>query len=187
MYLVTPSCLVLALLVRRLGDTKMAADWQLGGVLVICSLLLVSFYQQYFLVFWQTGGLAHRTFRTGPVEPKQAAFQYIRAAAADELTLTVLAEDWWTYCPLLYLSQGRPGMQLRALGEAGEEQGSRRRFVVGFAGGPLERWLSAHVPDRPNVAFNNYAGRPMLRVWDLGTSPDLASQLLAAVPPELSH
>ncbi|MCY2987918.1 MAG: glycosyltransferase family 39 protein [Planctomycetota bacterium] len=87
MYLVTPSCLVLALLVRRLGDTKVASGWQLGGVLVICSLLLVSFYQQYFMVFWQTGGLAHRTFRTGPVEPKQAAFEYIRAAAAQLLTL----------------------------------------------------------------------------------------------------
>ncbi|MCY2987917.1 MAG: hypothetical protein NTY19_08660 [Planctomycetota bacterium] len=46
--------------------------------------------------------------------------------------------------------------------------------------------MSAHAPDRPNVAFNDNAGQPMLCVWDLGTSPDLASQLLTAVRPELS-
>src|SRR5207247_236988 len=77
MWLITPSCLVGALLWRSLGTSEGSWHGQLVGALVLAGLLLSSFDQHYFQRIRETGGESERAFRTGPVEPKQAAFAYL--------------------------------------------------------------------------------------------------------------
>jgi hypothetical protein len=180
MYLVTPSCLVFALLLRDLGSTPLAWRCQLGGVLVLCGVLLGSFYQRYFVVLHTTGGQAARAFWTGPVEPKEAALASIMATVKDE-PVTILTEDHWTYFPIRYLAWGRPGVRVllskQLADNPAELTETRRRFLVGFAGGPSEEWLAKNAPSLPRQAFFDYACRPVLYVWDLGTNPELSLDL----------
>src|SRR5262249_15631481 len=112
MWLITPSCLALAVLVRTFGASERSWHLQLTGVTAVCALLLVSFQEHYFAVIRETGGDAHWALRTGRVEPKQAAFAAILSAAPDAGSVTILAEDYWCTRPLQYLAEGRPGMHV---------------------------------------------------------------------------
>jgi hypothetical protein len=178
MYLVTPCCLALALLLCATGDTAWARRGQVGCALLVGGLLLAGFAEHYLGALRRTGSEAHRTFRTGPVEPKQAALEHVFAAAGGE-PVTVLAEDWWCYYPLRYLGAARPQTRVLPWQEADRAPPSHR-FVVGFAGGPCERWLAANAPGLPGREFPDYAGRPVLAVWDLGSADDLLPGLAAA-------
>lgn len=184
MWLVTPACLLAALAVSSLGDLPTARSRQLAGVLAVCALLLGSFYLRYFQVLIHTGGEVHRAARTGPVEPKQAAYEAIVAWAGDDSPFTVLAEDWWCYWPIRYLAHDRPSMQVvlcqgdRA--QVADLTSARRRFAVGFADGPLDRWFAQHAPRTPHQTFNDAAGRPVLRVWDLGYGTELLPGVMEA-------
>lgn len=179
MFLVTPGCLALVLLGRSLGESPAARRWQAAALLTVCGLLLAGFAQWYFGVLGATGGRAHRTFRTGPVEPKQAALQAVRAAAGDE-PVTILAEDWWTYCPLYYLAGAGPEFHVRPVVRRTGGGEPRRRFLVGFAGGPCDLWLQRQAPELPREAVTDFAGRPVLYIWDLGYRTDLLPGLAAA-------
>jgi hypothetical protein len=217
MCLVTPSCIALALLGSNLGETLWARRLQLAGLLTVGGLLLAGFYQHYFLVLIETGGESHRTFRTGPVEPKQAAFDVVLAAAEGQ-PVTILAEDWWTFFPLYYLAgnhreirvvfcdqsdkepEARVGVAVavatRAAGPAvaaatrvagAAVAASRRRFVAGFAGRACDQWLTKHAPSVPKQVIADYAGRPLLYVWDIGRGTEMLEELKAAVqasPPD---
>ena len=178
MWLVTPSCLALALLLRATGDSVMATRLQLG-LWIVCSLLLVGFQLHYFEPLLETGGNAHRTFRTGPVEPKQAAFEAIEEVCQRQ-PATILAEDYWTFVPLYYLARGRPELRVVQCKEVKVEDESQRRFLVGFAGGPSEQWLATHAPALRRQVIIDYADRPVLYVWDLGTNSELLAGLKAA-------
>src|SRR5262249_45575428 len=134
----------------------------------------------YFAELAKTGGDVHRTFRTGPVEPKQAAIAAIVAAAAGE-PATIVAEDWWTFFPLYYLAGSHGELHVEFCTLAADEPTAKRRFLGGFAGGPCELWLARHAPDLPKQSAVDYAGRPVLHVWDLGTRSDWLSELAAAV------
>jgi len=187
MYLVVSSWLVLALLARSAskGLPHPEAALRAGGI-VAGALLLAAFVASYWLPLVETGGAAHRTFRTGPVEPKAAAFAIIQQAASPgsgDPGLTILAEDWWCYYPLRYLSYRRPATEVIQLDRRDitiEAADPRRRFVVGFAGGPVEQWLTAHAPALTATTVLDSAGRPVLRVWDLGTDPARVPALAAA-------
>jgi hypothetical protein len=184
MWLVTPACLLAAMAVSSLGDSPTARSRQLAGVLAVCVLLLGSFYLHYFQVLIRTGGEVHRAARTGPVEPKQAAFEAMVAWAGDDSPVTVLAEDWWCYWPIRYLGHDRPGMQVvLCQGDRAKDAdltSARRRFAVGFADGPLDRWLTQHAPRTPHQTFSDAAGRPVLHVWDLGYGTELLAGVMEA-------
>jgi len=49
---------------------------------------------------------------------------------------------------------------------------------VGFADGPCDRWLRQRGVALPPVIVPDYAGRPVLYVWDLGDSTDLLPGLV---------
>jgi hypothetical protein len=68
-----------------------------------------------------------------------------------------------------------------------EPEPSARQFVVGFAGGPSEQWLALNAPGLAKQQCFDYAGRPVLSVWDLGNGGDLLPRLAAelkARPPK---
>lgn len=184
MYLVTPSCLAFVLLGRTLGDTSDSRGWQIG-VQVVCVSFLISLGCHYFLVLSESGSeqpYKYRTFRTGPVEPKEAAFEVI-AKAADEPTM-VLAADWWCYRPIQYLSYRRQDIEVvlcrRPEGQSIDVTTPRRRFFVAFAGGTSEQWMATNAAGVPRTTIVDYAGRPVLYVWDLGRSTELLRGLIEA-------
>jgi hypothetical protein len=185
MCLVVPSCLAVVLLARGTGESPAHHLFQSAGLLAVCALLLGGFYGHYFLQVEETGGQSHRTFRTGPVEPKAAALAAILAASNGE-PATILAEDYWTYFPIRYLAGDRPELHFVWCKDAGDQPSPGRAFLVGFTGGPCDRWLAQHDPERPKQVISDYAGRPVLYVWDLGEDANLWPGLKAAAAAEFT-
>jgi len=180
MWLITPSCVALAMLVRTFGDSDRSWHLQLGGVTLACGLLLVGFQQHYFAAIRETGGNSHWTFHTGPVEPKQAAFDAIGKAAPDAGSITVLAEDYWCQRPIRYLAEGRPGMQVldgSVVPMASELPAAERYFAVGVPGGPYEDWLAKNAGVLPCETFADFGGQPVIRVWDLRSDRERVERL----------
>ena len=172
--LVVASWLVLVLLARSAAASVSAVPLLRTGGILVGALLLGSFLLSYWLPLQETGGTAHRTFRTGFEEPKAAAFTAIAAAAGPDGPITVLAEDWWCYYPLRYLSYQRPEtevIQLERRDITIDGSTPRRRIVVGFAGGPVAQWLQQNAPELRRTSIPDATGRPVLHVWDLGTAP----------------
>jgi hypothetical protein len=63
-FLLMPSCLVLAMLIRSLGDSPRAWTFQALGTAAVGGLLLGGFSQHYFGTLLETGG--HHTGRSAP-------------------------------------------------------------------------------------------------------------------------
>lgn len=123
------------------------------------------------------GGNAWLTYRTGPIEPKAAAFAFIKADSKGEAT-KVLAEDWFIYWTLRYFAgangpiyvDARPGSLIP--GGARPEgvpdpvaPSPHRNYLVAYAGSkyPPELGLTAPV----FTAFDPI-GRPVIHVYLAG-------------------
>lgn len=124
--LIAPTILVLArgglLWFERLGLAPRRALMAAAG-LAAC-LVMADFHAQYFVAIRRTGGLAHPTFRTGPIEPKWAAWRMIRQDAARAIepeaattsaartSTWVIASSWWNYWPMRYFAAETPGVRV---------------------------------------------------------------------------
>jgi hypothetical protein len=73
--------------------------------------------QHYFRFIEQTGGMAHRTFRTAAVEPKLAALNYILEHRRPGETW-IVADEYWTYWPLQYLALEHKDVRVELIAEA---------------------------------------------------------------------
>ncbi|MGO8688296.1 MAG: ArnT family glycosyltransferase [Thermoguttaceae bacterium] len=71
--------------------------------LAAAGFVLADFHQHYFRFIEQTGGRAHRTFRTAAVEPKRAALDYILQHRGPGVTW-IVADDYWSCWSLRYLA-----------------------------------------------------------------------------------
>lgn len=187
MWLVTPACVLGGCALSSTGRSFAARSVQLGCALSIGVFLLGSFYAHYFRTLNETGGDAAMAFRTGPVEPKEAAYRAILEKTATEPgQVTVLAEDWFSFYPLKYLAAEQPRLDVIWTGASSPSSvpsvtPALRRFAVGFAGGPLERLLNGHPADKQRLAIPDSADRPVLYVWDLGQDHDTHLALLNAL------
>jgi uncharacterized membrane protein len=126
----------------------LAGDWWIErfrrpavcGGLLLAWLLIWSFHTNYLRPFEQSGGEAHRTFRTAAIEPKLAAAAYVSREAGGE-PRWIVATEWWTYWPLAYLLHGHD--EARVLGSAagdvpfGEDRRAEFPFLSEVAAGRL--------------------------------------------------
>lgn len=117
MFLVVPLTVICATGLGSLGRGGAAT----GAVL--CGTLATVLTFGYFLPLATKGGLGHSTYRTGPVEPKLAVFDFVNAHSRDAEVVVVLAEDWWLYWPIRYLAW------------------HERRLFVEMLGNTYDRWL----------------------------------------------
>jgi hypothetical protein len=177
MWMVVPMIVISARSIRGLGEQRRA---QLALVAAVCVFLLANAWRWYFLPQWRTGGHSELTFRTGPVEPKRAAFDAIAAAAPGQ-PVTILAEDWWCYNPLLYLSAGRPETDVHLCRANPVVAPGRRCFVVGFSAGRLDSWFQRHRRELPAHVVHDYGRRPVLSVRDITAEPHLIPALVDAL------
>ncbi len=135
----------------------------------------VTFYLGYFAFIQQTGGQSHRTFRTASVEPKQQAYELIRAESGPAEPITVVCQDWWCYWPIAYLATGDANVRVMTRqewnerAEAGQSFWKDPAWFVEFAGTPEERATERQLKSAHATAaihtIRDYAGRPLLSLF----------------------
>lgn len=165
--LIGPTVIALAVLVRELGGREARLLFPLGISASLAMLLLAGFGQFYVRALEMNGGLAHRTFQTGSVEPKQAAFDAIQAEAAGRPT-RVIAEDWWLYWPIAYLAADKPIAVTDLSATTPHAAMAAGRLWLTFAGSTVDRRLAA----TPGAVLSKTiagTGRPaLLHLWRTG-------------------
>lgn len=145
-------------------------------------LLLGSYWLYYFRPIESSGGNAHLAFRTAGVEPKSAAVQKIRAEAAGQ-PAWIVADDWWLYWPLRYLTGKDPDLHVvhadelpAQLGESGTEHKPGQLWLVQFcAGSPAaaEARLERRYGEAERQVLCDGQGRPLLNLTRLRLVGDL--------------
>ncbi len=120
--------------------------------LLLAWLLIWGFHANYLQPFEQSGGEAHRTFRTAAVEPKLAAAAYVSREAVGR-PHWIVATEWWTYWPLAYLLHGRD--DTRVLGAAAGDVpfGEDRRAEFPFLADIADNTAAAAGANRSNNAL----------------------------------
>ena len=175
LFLVVPLILLSAIAIDSLVDRQMVAGW--GTVAVTCAAMATTLSAGYFYPLVVRGGDAATAFRTAVVEPKWAAYDFVRTDSRSARSVEVVAEDWWIYWPLRYFagpaSRIRVSLSptaafpggLRPPGDTGQtlSESPERAYAVAFAGGQLATELSRTTP----AVFTVFdpAGRPVLYVF----------------------
>ncbi len=117
------------------------------------------FQQHYFRFIEQTGGRAHRTFRTAAVEPKQAALDYILKHRTAGVTW-IVADSWWSYWPLRYLSLAE--QDVRVVDE--RDAASQPELALARAEGRAWHVRFHDWAPSSGEQILDYSGRPVLSV-----------------------
>jgi hypothetical protein len=166
-FLLVPCLLLLATCLghlRAFGGTLARAP-----SIVLCVAGLTSVTTHYLVALRRTGGDAHETFRTGPVEPKLAAFELLlERGILLQKQREVAAEDWWLSEPLKYLFAGGPPVEVTSFGRNDDLAPAqaileRGGHAVGFAGGPFATRFAGEGYARS--VLTDYAGRPAVVVY----------------------
>lgn len=101
------SFLMPLILIVAAGSDALIETRRVIGIAMLASTLVMfatSTAAGYFAPLVVDGGRSLDSFRTGTVEPKAAAYEFIRADSGAS-QVSVIAQDWWTYWPLRYLSR----------------------------------------------------------------------------------
>lgn len=132
----------------------------------------VTFYLGYFDFIERTGGESHMTFRTAPVEPKLAAFRYVREHS--DGPARIVATEWWNYWPLAYLAAGDDnvyvvsGQPWQTAGAMPHDDRLDKTWYVEYAGGAEEQELLRRLEHAgakvERHVISDYSGRPVLAV-----------------------
>ena len=161
----------LALLSRALAKRT---GLQRLGVTLLCTGALVAMALGYFKPLLDVGGYGLHRFRTAQVEPKCATYRYLLEQAADS-PVHVVAEGWWDYAPIEYLTHGDKRIQM----EIANARSLRRAFsspekgwfLVGFPGGPMEQLLRERGVNDVTWSTPQASGEPIILVWRLAAPP----------------
>ena len=110
--------------------------------------------------------LGVQAFRTGPIEPKEAAARWIAAQARPDRPIRVIAEDWWLAWPLAYRLAGETSVTVDWAGrpDGGPQSRPATTLVATYAGSPDDDRL-AETGARPLFVSEGYDGRPVVRLW----------------------
>jgi hypothetical protein len=170
--LVAPTILTFVVLLGHAAEQWKMRRHVLTMGAVLAALCLVSFHINYVHVLAISGGDSHRTFRTSGDEPKATAIDRIRSRRSDGANcaeMRIVAEDWWTYWPLLYRAYREPGLAVIMTSRETVEQFFGNMdgcsYLVGFAGGPFESVVAERNVPLDREAINDPLNRPILLVW----------------------
>lgn len=181
MFLLAPLVILCAIGLAALAERAPRTSFALTALVVSTALAVL--IGGYFAPLIRRGGDTHQAFRTGQVEPKAAAYTFITNASGAD-AVEIIAEDWWLYWPLKYLSSrdqqvfvsitlgaSIPG-GLRPAGAVGPAPplNPRKRFAVVFEGsGVFNR-----VRSEGATVFSalDPIGRPILHVVELPARVD---------------
>lgn len=171
--LVAPTALAMAMALRAaLG--RAAGTWREGlGTAMVGAALIGSTVAFYLAPLATRDGNGVNAFKTGPIEPKEAAARWIIAEAHRSGPVRLVAEDWWLYWPLAYRLAGQPVTLVDA--EARPAEAARtmpgRTLDAVFAGSPADRRLAADPGARLAWTAQGYDRRAVVRLWERRLSP----------------
>lgn len=184
MFLMVPLSMLAASGLASLGRTGTATALVLYGTLG--AVLTVG----YFIPLVREGGHGHSTYRTGAVEPKLAAFEFVKAHSRDAEVVALFAEDWWLYWPTRYLAWHDRRLHVEMLGgyerwlvppggrPRSYEQAPDRVYAVVFAGG--EYWETLRGEATMLFSAADPLGRPIVHV--MLVPPDAYVHLRVRLP-----
>ena len=179
LFLVAPSVLIFSVLIGELPRLG-SHPWRMLGLVSLAGWFFLGTFALDFVGFlFQTGGRSEYTFRTGPKEPKQAAYDIIETDRPPRSQIIVLASSWWNYMPIRYLmayrgnlDEGDRVINLHAAPENVSplpQTTAQTTYVVTFADDPVERWirsgLESHIAH--TWAVKDYGGSELLYVHRL--------------------
>jgi hypothetical protein len=182
MFLVVPTCYLLAACIEALSVTARRAALARVATAVMGAALMASFVAYFLLPLHRANPGRHETYRTGDIEPKQAAFAKILAHRDKSRATVIRVEDWWLYWPLRYLAGGHPdvhvtieGVRRRSLPYPRDFMPPRldpatvEAFGVAWVGSRQDTKFARHSVE--NFAMAGYEHGPILRVHVLPTTP----------------
>jgi 4-amino-4-deoxy-L-arabinose transferase-like glycosyltransferase len=178
MFLPIPTCLFTAVFLDRIaGEGARRHQLLCVGVALLGTAQLLGVRHHYFGALQAAHTEAHVAFQTGPTEPKEQALREIGELRDPSRTTVVLADSWWSYWPIRYLSENLSGYRISIAGQAWDYRfpadfilsGASapvdpEYFGVAFVGSRFDRWLAAHAPGAP-IAIHGYAAAPLMRVY----------------------
>jgi hypothetical protein len=179
MFLVVPSCYVLAACIEAFADTPVRAALARLGTAGLGVVLLASFGTYFLGALHRADPARHNTFRSGAVDPKQRALEQILAWRSPERISVVRAEDWWLYWPLRYLIGARSDLRISIAGARWDyrfpadftppelDPDETELFGVAWAGSAFDAKLARRAQDHVDVG--GYEPGPILRVYRLAT------------------
>ena len=156
-------------IIAALAIDVVPATFAFGATALLAAAMLIASAQAFFLPLLQRGGDGHVAFRTGDVEPKQAAASFIRTHTPG--SAMVLCNDWWTYWPLRFLLNEQHHISVTLMPTAPFPLGVRDRlpaapasadaiYAVLFEGDPEATRFGA-----PIFTGRDPSGRPILNVF----------------------
>ena len=156
------------------GTRHWHSQWHTAAVVLALAaawLVAADFHQHYFRFIEQTGGQAHRTFRTATIEPKLAALDYILQHRTPGATW-IAADDYWSYLPLRYFALADNDIHVVKFDDKDSQQALTRaraegrawyvRFCPYAAHAVCGEIVTRRVTDTGQIL--DYAGRPVLCV-----------------------
>lgn len=195
--LIAPACAVASLAAMWLWERM--GRWQVAGTLaglMGCWLMLLSVQTWYLGYVAQTGGNSHLTWRTGTVEPKAAALDYVLEHRGSDDETWIVCAQWWNYWPLRYLAMNDPTVrverweQARHAAELQRAMDEDRLWFVEFWGSPATGHVQSEIFRRKfvsrGIVMTDAGGRPLIEVF----RPVYAARWMGADPvvlPEPRH
>jgi hypothetical protein len=172
-FLVVPSLLLISLCIDEIFFHSKTQWKPIGLALAFALLGLFSLTMNYFIPIFTYGGQTHRTFNTGPHEPKAEAVAIILNDNPAGNRTTILAEDWWIAEPMQYLLSKYPEFEVVEYdtstldGAAIEDILKKGGYVVGFTQGPLDTTYMEEIqnPTIGRAEIFGYSGKPILTIW----------------------
>lgn len=181
MFLTVPSCYVFAACLTALASDARRATAVRAGLAAIGALLIACFATYYIGALRAPDADRERAFRTGDIEPKRRALEAIRDMRDPQRTALLLAEDWWIYWPVRYLSEresnvrvtipGRP-WDLRFPSDFAPPPFDPKRmelYGVTWAGSAYDARLARHA--QRTISIRGYQPGPILHVHRLPPPP----------------
>jgi len=182
LWMTVPHCVLLGLSVQRIAGHALRPTLGSLAVGLLAAVLLAQFGSAYFTRLQSENSDSEKTFMTGATEPKQQALDLISKVRDPSRRVRILAEDWWTYWPLRYLSLEHPDYELSIPGQTWDRRFPRdfvlspagpetQIFRVGFAGSGLGARLWKEDPGWGVSVIRGYGAKPILNVF---TAPAVA-------------
>ena len=158
--LIAPTALAMAVMVAPYA----ARRWFQWLAAATASAALAGFLLFFVLPLSKGTDEAHRSFRTGPVEPKAAAATALRSLATKG-PIEVLPEDYWLHLPVDYLLQDQ-GIRLRWRPDepALDASGAPHAYWLVWSDSETERRVRAAGLHRLVWASEDPRGR-QVRIW----------------------
>ncbi|MGH9199655.1 MAG: hypothetical protein ACRD2A_00270 [Vicinamibacterales bacterium] len=186
LFLLAPTFIVCARGLDRAAESRPV--WARVGIMLLVVSFVGVMLGGYFYPYLARGGNARAGLRSGAVDPKIAALEFVVADSQPADVVSVIAEDWYAYWPLRYLAGGNQRVHVELMAGASAPGGLRppgvpqppyphppdKTYVVVFDSGAA--WSRLRNEGRvPAFTAFDPAGRPILHVVSATNGPPSTS------------